>query len=116
MMRAAFLFTLPLLCSGAFAQTSAASHDPILTAMHQELAREKAELVLPGMQRPYFMEYRLEDIHTYDASASYGALTGESEVHQRIVRVEVRVGDYTVDSSSARGEGSLQLAPGDDDA
>ena len=90
-------------------------NDPLL-AMKEELAREKADLVLPGMQRPYFMEYRLEDIHTYDASASYGALTGEGETHQRVVRVEVRVGDYTVDSSSARGEGSLQLAPGDDDA
>jgi len=31
------------------------------------------------------------------------------------VRVEVRIGDYTSDSSSARGDGSLQLAPEDDD-
>jgi len=115
-MRATLLLTLPLFCAGAFAQVPATNQDPLLTAMQQELAREKAELVLPGMQRPYFMEYRLEDIHTYDASANYGALTGEGEVHQRIVRVEVRVGDYTVDSSSARGEGTLQLAPGDDDA
>jgi len=115
-MRTSILLTLPLLCVGAFAQTPTASNDPILIAMQQELAREKSDLVLPGMQRPYFMEYRLEDIHTYDANASYGALTGEGEVHQRIVRVEVRVGDYAVDSSSARGEGSLQLAPGDDDA
>ena len=115
-MRTSLLLTLPLFCTGVFAQAPTANHDPILTAMQQELAREKSDLVLPGMQRPYFMEYRLEDIHTYDANASYGALTGESEMHQRIVRVEVRVGDYTVDSSSARGEGSLQLAPGDDDA
>ena len=115
-MRATLLLTLPLFCAGAFAQVPATNQDPLLTAMQQELAREKADLVLPGMQRPYFMEYRLEDIHTYDASANYGALTGEGEVHQRIVRVEVRVGDYTVDSSSARGEGTLQLAPGDDDA
>ena len=115
-MRAAFLLFLPLFCAGAVAQAPAANQDPILTAMQQELAREKSDLVLPGMQRPYFMEYRLEDIHTYDATASYGALTGEGETQQRVVRVEVRVGDYTVDSSSARGEGSLQLAPGDDDA
>jgi len=114
--RTSFLLILPLLCAGAVAQSPTANQDPILTAMQQELAREKADLVLPGMQRPYFMEYRLEDIHTYDASASYGALTGEGETRQRVVRVEVRVGDYAVDSSSAHGEGSLQLAPGDDDA
>jgi TldD protein len=83
--------------------------------MQQELAREKAELVLPGMQRPYFMEYRLEDIRSYDAVANYGALTSEGENHQRVVRVEVRIGDYKTDSSSARGDGSLQLAPDDND-
>jgi predicted Zn-dependent protease len=99
----------------AFAQAPQPS-DPMLTAMQQELAREKAQLVLPGMQRPYFMEYRLEDIASYDAVANYGALTVESESHQRVVRVEVRIGDYTTDSSSARGEGSLALAPDDNDA
>jgi predicted Zn-dependent protease len=93
----------------------AASSDPILTAMLQELAREKADLVIPGMQRPYFMEYRLEDIHAYDAVASYGALTRETESHQRVVRVEVRIGNDTSDSSSARGDGSLELAPVDND-
>jgi hypothetical protein len=64
--------------------------DPLLAAMQDELEREKTDLVLPGMQRPYFIAYRLEDIQSYDATASYGALTGESERRQRIVRVEVR--------------------------
>ena len=97
------------------ASTNAAP-DPLLNAMKDELAREKEKLVLPGMQRPYFMEYRLEDIRTYEAAANYGALTSEGESRQRVVRVEVRIGDYSTDSSSARGDGSLQLAPGDDDA
>jgi TldD protein len=89
--------------------------DPLLTAMQQELAREQSDLVLPGMQRPYFMEYRLEDIHSYDAVANYGALTNESESHQRVVRVQVRIGDFVTDSSSARGDGSLILGPDDND-
>jgi predicted Zn-dependent protease len=92
-----------------------AQGDPILTAMQQELAREQAKLVLPGMQRPYFMQYRLEDFSTWDAVANYGALTSETSNHQRVVRVEVRIGSYASDSSSARGEGSLQLAPTDSD-
>jgi hypothetical protein len=87
----------------------------MLVAMQQELAREKELLVLPGMQRPYFMEYRLEDLQSYDAAANYGALTREQEAHQRVVRVTVRIGDYGTDSSSARGDGSLQLAPNDND-
>jgi TldD protein len=90
--------------------------DPILTAMQQELSREQAQLVLPGMKRPYFMEYRLEDIRSYDAVANYGALTREGESRQRVVRVEVRIGSDASDSSSVRGDGSLALAPKDDDA
>jgi TldD protein len=114
-MRLRNLVLLPMVCGVVFAQAPQPS-DPMLTAMQQELTREKAQLVLPGMQRPYFMEYRLEDIASYDAVANYGALTVESESHQRVVRVEVRIGDYTTDSSSARGEGSLALAPDDNDA
>ena len=60
--------------------TRAEAPDPLLIAMQQELAREKSLLVLPGMQRPYFMEYRLEDLHTYEAVANYGALTSETVI------------------------------------
>jgi predicted Zn-dependent protease len=118
------LLLMPLLCSFAVAQApldsevqhqDAQVNDPILVAMQQELAREKADLVLPGLQRPYFIQYRLEDLHAYDAIASYGALTKETESHQRVVRVEVRIGSYVSDSSSARGDGSLELAAVDND-
>jgi len=93
----------------------AAESDPLLVAMKDELVREQKLLVLPGMQRPYFMSYRLEDFQSYQAVANFGALTSESTSHQRVVRVEVKIGDYVTDSSSARGEGSLQLAPEDSD-
>ncbi len=89
--------------------------DPLLKAMQAELDREKSELLIPGMQRPYFIEYRLDDFYSYEAVANYGALTREEEGHQRIVRVTVRVGDYAVDSSTGRGEGNVQLAPQDND-
>ncbi len=46
----------------------------MLRAMQAELDREQAQLLLPGMQRPYFIEYRLDDIATYEAVANYGAL------------------------------------------
>ena len=76
--------------------------------------RERELLVLPGMQKPYFIEYRLDDFTTYQAVANYGALTREDRNHQRIVRVTVRIGDYGSDSSSTRGDGTVQLAPEDD--
>ncbi len=49
------------------------------------------------MQRPYFIEYRLDDFATYEAVANYGALAREEDGHQRVVRVTVRVGDYSLD-------------------
>jgi predicted Zn-dependent protease len=93
----------------------ATDSDPMLNAMKEELTREQQLLVLPGMQRPYFIQYRLEDVHTYELVANYGALTRENESHQRAVRVEVRVGNYTTDSSSSRGDGAVELAPTDND-
>lgn len=99
----------------ATAAKSSSDSDPLLNAMKTELSREQQLLVLPGMQKPYFIQYRLDDVYTYEAVANYGALTRESDTHQRAVRVEVRVGDYTTDSSSARGDGAVELAPTDND-
>jgi len=110
------------LCSTALLVTAlvtkpllAQADDPLLKAMQAELEREKTQLVLPGMQHPYFIEYRLDDFSSFEAVANYGALTREEEGRQRVVRVTVRVGDYTVDSSTGRGDGSVQLAPEDND-
>ncbi len=110
----------PIVVFGTMTVTNRASaearlqvNDPLLRAMQQELDREK-DLLLPGMQRPYFVEYRLDDIASYEAVANYGALTQEASNHQRVVRVTVRIGDYAIDSSSSRGDGSIELAPTDD--
>ncbi len=89
--------------------------DPMLQAMRSELDRERAGLVLPGMQRPYFIEYRMDDLASYEALANYGALTREESGHQRVVRVTVRIGSYASDNSGTRGDGNVQLAPEDND-
>ncbi len=103
--------------SVAYSQTAQgpANDDPVLLAMQAELAREQAQLVLPGMQRPYFIQYRLDDISTYDVVANFGALVREVTGHQRVVRVTVRVGNYTTDSSGTRGEGAVDVVPTDND-
>jgi predicted Zn-dependent protease len=113
LLSAAALFSTVTVTNIARAESSPQAADPMLRAMQQELDREKG-LLLPGMQSPYFIEYRLDDIATYEAVANYGALTQEASNHQRIVRVTVRIGDYTTDSSSSRGDGTIELAPTDD--
>ena len=94
----------------AHAATSPDSSDPVLVAMHAELEREQAQLLLPGMQKPYFIEYRLDDVANYEAVANFGALVSEDANHQRVIRVTVRIGDYKHDSSSSRGDGTASLA------
>jgi TldD protein len=113
---AATLFSTFTVTNDAKAQPSAQGQDLILRAMQAELDREKALLLLPGMQRPYFIEYRLDDLNTYEAVANYGALTREEANRQRVVRVTVRIGDYAMDSSSSRGDGVIEVAPLDDNA
>jgi len=111
---AAVLFSTATVTQNAVAEKPTAIDDPLLRAMQAELDREKALLVLPGMQRPYFIEYRLDDMDTYEAVANYGALTREETNRQRVVRVTVRIGDYVSDNSTSKGDGTLELAPTDD--
>src|SRR5580692_4653637 len=58
-----------------------AQKDPVLQAMLAELDRSKQQLQLQGFEKPYFIEYRIDDIGEYEATAGYGALVGERDLH-----------------------------------
>ncbi len=102
---------------GATAQTTRADaeKDPVLKAMLDELDRSMAHLQLPGFEKPYFIEYRVEDVQDFETRASYGAAEGSQHSHARVARISVRVGDYKTDNSGPRGDGALQLTTIDDD-
>jgi hypothetical protein len=67
----------------AVEQSSAASTDPILKAMREELARSKSQLKMENVAAPYYIEYRVSDVDQYDAEATFGALRQEQRVHAR---------------------------------
>jgi TldD protein len=92
-----------------------AEKDPIFKAMLAELDRSHSELQLKGFEKPFFIQYRVEDIEDYQTRADFGATLGDENRHQRVARVTVRVGDFKIDSSTSRGDGSVQLAALDDD-
>ena len=92
-----------------------AEKDPLLKAMLEEMDRSKSDLQLKGFEKPFYIQYRIEDVDTFDTKAEFGATEGSQHNHRRVARVTVRVGDYKIDSSGARGEGSLQLAALNDD-
>jgi TldD protein len=87
-----------------------AEKDPLLKAMLTELDRSMSQLQLPGFAKPFFIQYRIEDVDDYETKAEFGATEGASHSHQRVARVTVRVGDYKTDSSGGHGDGALQLA------
>ena len=92
-----------------------AEKDPILKAMLEELDRSKSELQLKDFAKPFFIQYRIEEVDSFETKAEFGASEGAQRSHERVARVTVRVGDYKTDSSGGRGDGALQLAALDDD-
>ncbi len=59
------------------------------------------QLQLPGFQKPFFIQYRIEDIDDFDTRAAFGATQGSNRNRGRVARVTVLVGDYKTDSSGA---------------
>jgi len=92
-----------------------AEKDPVIKAMLTELDRSMSQLQLKGFARPFFIQYRIEEVDDYQTRAEFGSSEGGEHAHQRVARVTVRVGDYKTDSSGGRGDGSIDLAALDDD-
>lgn len=102
-------------CAVAQKTRADAEKDPVLHAMLQELDRSMSQLQLKGFAKPFFIQYRIEDVDNYDTKAEFGASEGSARTHERVARVMVRVGDYKTDSSGMRGNGAVALAALDDD-
>jgi predicted Zn-dependent protease len=103
---------------GAFAaegKNMAAADDPILRSLQTEMARSKTQLKLENMAAPYYIDYRVMDMDDWEADAALGAVRSETHSRIRFLLVQVRLGDYKQDSSSAHGEGAIEIVPLDTD-
>lgn len=94
------LIILGTICWAAFGQQD----DVVQRAMRDELKRSMT-LKLTNLEAPYFIDYDLEDVREFTASASLGGLLTSSESHFRQPRVHVRVGDYKFDNTDYVGSG-----------
>lgn len=74
------------------------SSDAVLAAMQQELTRSFRNLKKAPVA-PYFLSYQLTDNRAVMVSASYGALTASNDQTTRLLDIDLRVGDYALDSS-----------------
>ena len=112
-------FLVSCLCAPALAapqQTRAdAEKDPLLKAMLEELDRNMSQLQLKGFEKPFFIQYKIEEVDDFATKAEFGASEGSTHSHQRVARITVRVGDYKTDSSGGRSDGAIELTALDDD-
>ena len=74
--------------------------DQTLRAMRDELERSKARLRIENQEKPFYIEYRLLDVDIRAVTASFGALVSSTTTRNRFMSVDVRVGDYMLDSSN----------------
>ncbi len=86
-------------------KAAAADSDRTLAAMQDELDRSKGrlELKIPDTNqpaRPYFIQYRILDLDVRTIVAEFGALVSSTSGKNRIMSVDVRVGNYNLDSSN----------------
>jgi hypothetical protein len=101
-----------------------AQESAILTAMQDELKRSMSGLRIDGQPAPYYIAYQVDDLSNRRLLARLGEIADETSSRGRMLRVEVRVGDYDFDSSRFvsldRGAGlisgdAFMVAPLDDD-
>jgi hypothetical protein len=101
------LVSLAVLASALVTRASAqapADDDPILRALVDECARSMT-LELPGLEKPYFIQYSAEERMLSQVSATCGAIVDSDARHQRSLVPEVRVGSYELDNTNFSGGG-----------
>jgi TldD protein len=89
---------LALLLIPALPLAAQQTTDPVIIAMQQELTRSFQNLKKTSTP-PYFLSYQLTDNHGINISASFGALTGDNDSTTRMLDLDLRVGDYSLDNT-----------------
>ena len=72
---------------------------PVVQALEDEVKRSFDTLRQKGDPAPYFISYAVNEVQSAEIDASLGALRSSQENHSRLLDVDVRVGDYQLDST-----------------
>lgn len=93
-----------VLLAASAAAAPAPAPGPVLSAMEDELKRSRT-LALPGLERPYFIEYTIDDVRSFAVSATGGGVVSVRRRRMRVPDIKVRVGDYRFDDTNYVGSG-----------
>jgi len=77
--------------------------DVLLKALKDEMNRSMEKLQLKDMEKPYYIEYAVEDAETFVIKAVFGAIVESDQNRSRLLRVGLRVGSYDLDNSEFAG-------------
>jgi TldD protein len=83
-------------------EAGSAAVDPVFQALEQELQRSMT-LRLEDLDRPYFIQYAVDDTEVERISAAYGALTMNMPTHSRTLYTHLRVGSMELDNANFVG-------------
>jgi TldD protein len=87
-----------LIAAPAVRAQQPAPPDPVIAAMRTELDRSLQNLKKAPLP-PYFLAYQLTDNRAINISAAFGTLLSSSDRTTRVLDLDLRVGDYKLDSS-----------------
>jgi predicted Zn-dependent protease len=77
--------------------------DVLLKALKDEMNRSMEKLQLKDMEKPYYIEYAVDDAETFVIKAVFGAIVESDQDRSRLLRVGLRVGSYDLDNSEFAG-------------
>src|SRR5438132_3757481 len=88
------------------------SPGPVLQALEREMKRSVDLLNQKGNPVPYFISYSVTENESVDIEASLGALRSQQKDRSRLLDVDVRVGEYDLDSThQIRGQRGANTGP-----
>jgi len=106
----ALLLGIGILSHTVFGQKAAPS--PVTQALEQEVKRAFDLLQQRGNPAPYFISYSVKENESVNIEASLGALSSSDKDRSRLLDVDVRVGNYDLDSThQIRGQRGANTGP-----
>ncbi|MBE9550835.1 MAG: hypothetical protein IMF13_02180, partial [Proteobacteria bacterium] len=70
-----------------------------MKALKDELTRSMENLQLKDMEKPYYIEYAVTDVEMLEIKAAFGSIIKSERDRGRLLRVEVRIGNYDMDNT-----------------
>jgi predicted Zn-dependent protease len=96
-------FILPWSFAGAVTAADQPSQTPklhpLLECLQGELDYSMQHLATNDGTKPYYLAYTITDVTRVSIAAQLGALENDDMNHDRVLDVDVRVGDYALDST-----------------